>query len=91
MNSDLKYIFLGAYIGLVIIAFLSFFNVVYNMGYYEAHLERDGHLYAVKKRTITKGNILEYPFIDEREQSTKTGDCNSIQQSGITKTQETKE
>ncbi len=90
MNNG-KYIFLGMCIGLSIISFMAFCHTIYDMGYYSAMVERDGHLYAIKKRTFAQGNILQYPFASERGKTAETGGSDSIQQSGATETKETKE
>lgn len=55
------------------------------MGYVTRQLEEDKNLYAIKKRTVAKDNILQYPFRDKSRQTEKAGDSDSVHQSGIVK------
>lgn len=90
MNTS-KLLMQGIMLGFVCYIFLLFCNTLYNMGYFAACLENNGHLYAVKKRTLKEGNILKYPFDDKRGEETKTSSCDSILESRITETEKTKE
>lgn len=61
-----KYLIQGIGIAFGFLLVCNFCNLLYEMGFYAGNISRDDHLTTIKKRSVTEGNIVKYPFKDEK-------------------------
>lgn len=57
-----KYLIIGILIGFGAMVFVNFCDMIYSRGYLSGRIEKDGRLYAIKKKSVEEGNVIEYPF-----------------------------
>lgn len=82
LRDDEFYFLCGALATLAALYIAWQITTAWQSGYDAGYLDRDERFSDVKSRTVKEDNIFKYPFGTPRGQTGKTGDCDSVFQSG---------